>query len=199
MVLNKDILEIIFKNLFTFKSAINFRLIDKECNEIFKSYFIKLKVDIIPRSTFINFSECSICYKKRNKLKQFIYNYDILPHKCIIHCDNKDCTCITIKKYLIDIKKNDIYPFCIINKNFFDNNKSIFEKFNMKYFYIDTLRCYNKRWYVKFDLIYRISYLKIKNLKGIFDFNLFSWFLNRKNISKNQDDMDLYNPFQWIV
>jgi hypothetical protein len=144
MVLNKDILEIIFKNLFTFKSAINFRLIDKECNEIFKSYFIKLKVDIIPRSTFINFSECSICYKKRNKLKQFIYNYDILPHKCIIHCDNK-------------------------------------------------------RWYVKFDLIYRISYLKIKNLKGIFDFNLFSWFLNRKNISKNQDDMDLYNPFQWIV
>ena len=62
MEFNKDILEIIFKNILTFKDSIKFRLIDKDCNEIFKYYFLNLKVDIIPRSTFINFSECGVCY-----------------------------------------------------------------------------------------------------------------------------------------
>ena len=199
MEFNKDILDIIFKNILTFKDSIKFRLIDKDCNEIFKYYFLNLKVDIIPRSTFINFSECGVCYQKSIKMNQFIYNYDRLPHKCLIYCNNKECSCIVIKKYLMDIKKNNIYPFCIVNKNFFSNNESIFNKLHIKYFEINSLRIYNNKWYVKFDLIYRTIYLKIKNLKGIYDFNLFSWFLKRKNISKNQENMDLYNPIQWIL
>ena len=61
---NYDILQLLFENLHNIHDVFNFRLINKECDEIFKIYFNKIKVDIIPRSTFINFRECYVCYKK---------------------------------------------------------------------------------------------------------------------------------------
>ena len=178
---NYDILQLLFDNMYKIKDILNFRIISKECNEIFKNYFNKIKVDIIPRSTFINFIECNVCYKKCKSIKQLIYEYDSLPHKCLLHCTNKLCFFMVIKRYLIDIKNNKIYPFCFIkneDRQIFKNNNKILTNF-----YLETLKRYNGKWYIKIDnnLIIKQKYIKIKDISYVNNLNLFGWYLYRKN------------------
>jgi hypothetical protein len=178
---NYDILELLFKKLYNINDVFNFRLIDKDTNDIFKDYFKKIKIDIIPRSTFINFRECYVCYRKCDSVKQLIYKYDSLPHKSLIHCTNKLCYLSVIKRYLHDIKSNNIYPFCFIkneDKQLFKSNNKILTNF-----YLDSLKKYNGKWYIKTDsdIIVKQKYIRIKNLKHLNNLNLFWWYLGRKN------------------
>lgn len=178
---NYDILELLFKNLYNINDVFNFRIINKECNEIFKTYFNQIKVDIIPRSTFIHFRECYVCYKKCESVNEFIYKYDCLPHKCLIHCTNKLCYLMVIKRYLIDIKNNKIYPFCFIK----DEDIQLFKSRNkiLTNFYLETLKKYNGKWYIKTDcnLIVKQKYMRIKYISDLNNLNLFGWYLSRKN------------------
>lgn len=176
-----DIFEIIFNYFVEINDVFSFRLINKDTNDIYKYYFKKIKIDIMPRSTFINFRECYVCYKKSETVKQLIYKYDSLPHKCLIHCTNKSCYLSVIKRYLNDIKNNNIYPFCDIK----NENIQIFKKNNkiLTNFYLDTLKKYNGKWYIKTDcnLIVKQKYMRIKDLNYINNLNLFRWYLLRKN------------------
>lgn len=176
-----DILEIIFTYLIEIDDFFSFKLINKDTNDICKHYFKKIKIDIIPRRTFINFTECYVCYKKCNSVKKLIYKYDSLPHKCLIHCTNKLCYLSVIKRYLNDIKNNHIYPFSFIrNKDIeiFKNNNKILTNF-----YLDTLKKYNGNWYIKTDcnIIVKQKYMRIKNLNHLNNLNLFGWYLSREN------------------
>ena len=176
-----DILELLFKDLHDIYDVLNFRLINKSTNDIYKYYFKKIKIDILPRSTFINFKECYVCYKKCNSVKQLIYKYDSLPHKCLIHCTNKLCYLSVIKRYLYDIKNNHIYPFCYIkNKNIdqFKCNNKILTKY-----YLESLKKYKGKWYIKIDdnIIGKQKYIKIKDITYIKNLNLFGWYLSRNN------------------
>tara|TARA_B100001093_G_scaffold148422_1_gene141147 strand:- start:2674 stop:3249 length:576 start_codon:yes stop_codon:yes gene_type:complete len=188
MNLNFDIYEYISNKIEYIDEILNFRLINKSCNIIFINYFKNIKVNIFPSITFIKYNECCVCNNKSNDniiIKYFIYNYDKLPHKSIVHCNKKYCNLMAIKKYLIDIKKNNIYPFCYFNKT-----EKLFIKANEKYLdfniiksiYINTLKLYNNNWYVKCDMVYKHKYIYIKTIDGILDNNLFSWFLKRKLI-----------------
>jgi len=176
-----DILGLLFKNLHNTNDIFNFRLIDTDANNIYKYYFKQINVDIIPRSTFINLRECHVCYNKCETIKQLIYKYDSLPHKCLIHCANKFCHLMVIKRYLNDINNNNIYPFCFIkneNRQIFKNNNKILTNF-----YLDTLKKYNGKWYIKCDsnIIVKQKYIRIKNLKHLNNLNLFEWYLCREN------------------
>ena len=178
-MLNYDILEIIFNKIDLINDIFNFRLINKQFDTIFKNDFKKIKVDIIPRCTFINFKECYVCNNKFNNVKQLIYKYDSLPHKCIFHCTQKNCYLMVIKRYLMDIKNNNIYPFCYIEKNNiekFKNNNNIISNF-----YIESLRKYNSKWYIKCDCnkLHREKYIKLSNIDVIKNLNLFNWYLTR--------------------
>ena len=180
---NYDILELLFKNLHNIDDVLNFRLINKDTNNIYKDYFRKIKIDIMPRSTYINFRECYVCNKKSQSIKQLIYKYDSLPHKCLIHCTNKLCSLSVIKRYLNDIKNNHIYPFCYIEnqyrKKFKNNNKILSD------FYLDTLKKYNGKWYIKTDsnIIIKQKYMEIKDISYLTNLNLFWWYLSRKIIN----------------
>ena len=176
-----DIFEIIFTYLIEINNIFSFRLINKDTNDIYKDYFKKIKIDIIPRITFINFKECYVCYKKCDSVKQLIYKYDSLPHKSFIHCTNKLCYLSVIKKYLNDIKNNHIYPFCFIKNEYrqvFKNNNKILTNF-----YLDTLKKYNGKWYIKIDcnIIVKQIYIRIKDINYLNNLNLFGWYLSRKN------------------
>ena len=188
--MNIELSEDLYENIFNFLHKIDniyiFRLINNTCNKIFIYYFLNIKVDIFPSITFIKYNECSICYKCNNNIRHFLYNYDKLPHKTIVHCDEKYCNLMTIKRYLLDIKKNNIYPFCdyLDTKNLFIKLNHKYLDFNiMKNIYINTLKLYNKKWYVKCDMVYREKYIYIENIDGLSDNNLFSWFLDRKKIN----------------
>ena len=184
-MLNYDILELLFNYLDYINHIFNFRLIDKDTNEIYMNFFKKIKIDIMPRSTYINFKECYICYKKCQSVKQLIYKYDSLPHKCLIHCNNKLCYLSVIKRYLNDVKNNHIYPFCYINtedeQNFRINNKIISN------FYLDTLKKYNGKWYIKIsdNIFIKQKYIRIRHINNLNNLNLFAWYLTRKNKSLN--------------
>ena len=180
-MINYDILELLFKRLNDIYDVMNFRLIDKDTNDIYKHFFKGIKIDIMPRSTFINFKECYVCYKKCESVKQLIYKYDSLPHKCLIHCTNKSCYLSVIKRYLNDIKNNHIYPFCFIkneDRQLFKSNNKILTNF-----YLDTLKKYNGTWYIKTDcnLIVKKKYMRINNLNYLNNLNLFGWYISRKN------------------
>lgn len=179
-MMSYDLLEVIFNNLEIVSDLFNFRLIDKEANDIYINYFIKIKSNIVPRSTFINFKECIVCYKKSKTVKQLIYNYDLFPHKNLIHCSNKICYLSSIKRYLTDIKNNNIYPFYIIkneNIQLFKNNNKILNNF-----YVETLKKYNGKLYIKncCDVSNKVTYLKIKDCSLLENLNLFNWYLCRK-------------------
>ena len=190
-----DMYELIFykltNNNSNIKHILNFRLLNKSCNDIFKSYFKQVDIYISPRSTFINLNECFICYSIKNDLQQLIYNYDSLPHKCINHCDNLYCHISAIKRYLIDIKKNHIYPFCKVTNKFImenydilvnddSNNNTIID------FDIRTLKKYRNKWYVKIQhLMLFQRYNRLNSVQYVIDDNLFWWFLNRRNITGN--------------
>ena len=190
-----DMYELIFYKLTNnnrnIKNILNFRLLNKSCNDIFKSYFKQVNIDISPRSTFINLNECFICYSIKNDLQQLIYNYDSLPHKCINHCDNLYCHISAIKRYLIDIKKNHIYPFCKITNKFIMENYDILVNDNsnnntIKDFDIKTLKKYRNKWYIKIQhLMLFQRYNRLNNIQYLIDDNLFWWFLNRNNITGN--------------
>lgn len=178
-MLNYDILEIIFNNFNSINDIFNFRLVNKQFDKIFKDEFKKINVDIISRCTFINFKECYVCCNKFNNVKQLIYKYDSLPHKCILHCTQKYCYLMSIKRYLSDIKNNNIYPFCYIEK------KNL-EKFKINNnlttnFYIESLRKYNGKWYIKYDYekLYKQKYIKLTDIILIKNLNLFNWYLKR--------------------
>ena len=143
-----DILEMLFERLNNIYDVFNFRLLNKDTNNIYKYYFKKIKLDIMPRSTFINFKECYVCYKKCESVKQLIYKYDSLPHKCLIHCTDKLCYLSAIKRYLNDIKNNNIYPFYFIkneDRQIFKNNNRIVNNF-----YLETLKKYQEQLLMKF-------------------------------------------------
>lgn len=189
-----DINELIFyklinknTNIINIQYILNFRLLNKSCNDIFKSYFKQVNIDISPRSTFINLNECFICYSIKNDLQQLIYNYDSLPHKCINHCDNLYCHISAIKRYLIDIKKNHIYPFCKVTNKFIMENSYILVNDNNNNTIIDfdirTLKKYKNEWYVKIEhLMLSKHYNRLNSIQYLIDDNLFWWFLNRSNI-----------------
>lgn len=190
-----DMYELIFYKLTNnnrnIKDILNFRLLNKSCNDIFKSYFKQVDIDISPRSTFINLNECFICYSIKNDLQQLIYNYDSLPHKCINHCDNLYCHISAIKRYLIDIKKNHIYPFCKVTNKFIMENYDILVNDNSNNntiidFDIRTLKKYRSKWYVKIEhLMLFQRYNRLNSVQYLIDDNLFWWFLNRSNITGN--------------
>ena len=178
---NKDIIEFIIENIDDTYVLFKFRLINKTFNQIFMNYFKSIKINIIPRSTFINIHKCNICkcniclksnsfYKYNKKL---IYKYDALPHKCIIHCINKKCYLSAIKKYLIDIKYNNVYPFCKLTDKFIEENNFI------KKYYTDNIRKWENNWYIECEDIYSSRFYKINNLHNLINDNLFGWFLNR--------------------
>jgi len=173
---DKDIIECIFSNIYDAYVSFIFRLINKTFNEIFMNYFKLIKTNIIPRSTFINISECNICFKL-NSLhkyqKQLIYKYDALPHKCIIHCLNKKCYLSAIKKYLIDIKCNNVYPFFQVTDKFIEEN--YFIKRNL-----ENIRKWENKWYIEYEDIYSSRFYRIKNFHNLINNNLFGWYLNRK-------------------
>lgn len=179
-MLNYDILELLFKNLHNIYHVFNFRLINKDTNDIYKYYFTKIKIDIMPRSTFINLRECYVCYKKCKSAKQLIYKYDSLPHKSLICCKNKLCYLSVIKRYLNDIKNNNIYPFNFIKNEdmeVFKNNNKILTNF-----YLETLKKYNSKWYIKINcnIINKQIYIQIEDTRYINNLNLFEWYLFRK-------------------
>lgn len=174
-----DIFEIILTHIESAIDVFNFRLINKDTNKMYKHYFKKIRVDIMPRSTFINNKECYLCYSRNKTVKQLIYKYDSFPNKCLIHCENKSCYLSSIKKYLNDIKNNHIYPFCIIKKehiNLFKYKNKI-----VRDYYLDTLKKYNGNWYIKCDnaLLSKIKYIKISNVNKLKNLNLFGWYLSR--------------------
>ena len=189
---------------------LKFRLLDKTCNNIFQSYFKQINVDIISRATFIKMNECFICddkitdtHKHKHKqFKQLIYKYDSPPHKCIIHCNNPHCYLSAIKRYLIDIKKNHIYPFCqetnkfimdnydiLVNNKDTHNEKS--NSWNKEIYYIETLRKYKNKFYIKLQycMIFE-KYFTLNKVDNIIDYNLFGWFLNRKSIHNNKQTIN---------
>ena len=174
---DKDIIECIFSNIDNADVSFKFRLINKTFNEIFMNYFKSIKTNIIPRSAFINIRECNVCFKL-NSLhkyqKQLIYKYDALPHKCIIHCLNKKCYLSAIKKYLIDIKYNNVYPFCQVTDKFIEENYFI------KKYYMDNIRKWENKWYIECEDIYSSRFYRINNLHNLINHNLFGWFLNRR-------------------
>ena len=152
-------------------------MINKKFNKVFTNYFKSIKTNIIPESTFINIHECNICFELNsyNKYqKQLIYKHDQLPHKCIIHCLNKKCYLSAIKKYLIDIKYNNVYPFCQITDKFVEDNYCV-KKYN-----IDNIRKWNNKWYIECEDMYFSQFYKINNLDNLINHNLFDWFLNRE-------------------
>lgn len=195
-----DMYELIFYKLINNNSNIkhlfNFRLLNKSCNDIFKSYFKQVDIDISPRSTFINLNECFICYSIKNDLQQLIYNYDSLPHKCINHCDNINCHISAIKRYLIDIKKNNIYPFCKVTNKFIMENYDILVNDNSNNntiidFDVRTLKKYRNKWYVKIEhLMLFQRYNRLNSVQYLIDDNLFWWFLSRRNITGNLGTTD---------
>ena len=176
---DKDIIKFIFSNIYDTCVSFKFRLINKTFNEIFMNYFKSIKTNIIPRSAFINIRECNICKcnicLKINSLynKKLIYKYDSLPHKCIIHCLNKKCYLSAIKKYLIDIKYNNVYPFCEITDKFIEEN------YFVKKYYIDNVRKWENKWYIECEDIYSSRFYRINNLHNLINHNLFEWFLDR--------------------
>lgn len=198
-----DINELIFYKLINnnenIKDILNFRLLNKSCNDIFKSYFKQVNIDISPRSTFINLNECFICYSIKNDLQQLIYNYDSLPHKCINHCDNLYCHISAIKRYLIDIKKNHIYPFCKVTNKFIMKNYNILVNDNSNNktiidFDIRTLKKYRNKWYLKIEhLMLFQRYNRLNSIQYLIDDNLFWWFLNRRNITGNVNTIGTKN------
>ena len=172
---NYDILELIFNHLTKINHIFNFRLINKNANEIFKNYFINIKQELSPVSSVINFKECNLCYQKCSSIKKLIYKYDIFPHKYLIHCNNKLCYLSIIKKYLLDLKKNNVYPFCFIENKYikiFKENNNIMNKF-----ILGTLKKYNNKWYIKCeDNIQKTQkYIKIIDTSFIKNYNLFNW------------------------
>lgn len=174
---NEDIVYYIFNIINNAYDIFNVRLINKKFNNEFIRYFKFLKIYIIPRGIFINIHKCYIC-NKINSLhkynKQLIYKFDRLPHKCIIHCTNKVCYLSALKKYLIDIKHNNIYPFCEITDKF------ILDNYFIKKYYIDNVKKCNNKWYIECEDIHSLRYYKINNIENLKNNNLFPWFLNRK-------------------
>lgn len=171
-----DIIECIFFVINDANDSFNFRLVNKKFNNIFIDYFKKIKTNIIPRSRFINIRECNVCNKVtslQKYQKQLIYKYDTLPHRCIIHCLNKKCYLSAIKKYLIDIKYNNVYPFCKVTNKFIEDN------YFMKEYYIDTVRKWDNKWYVECEDICSSRFYRINNINNLINYNLFPWFLDR--------------------
>ena len=142
-------------------------------------------MDVFPRTKFIKFFECFICNSICKNMKQILYKYDRFPQKSIKHCNNLDCHLIAIKRYLVDIKNNNIYPFCEINNKFFDDNLKII---NINKIEIESLRKYKKDWYIKIqNLSLFMEYTKLMNVNNLVDYGLFNWFLDRnpvKNLIK---------------
>jgi hypothetical protein len=175
-MLNYDILEKIIENIYNINDFLNFRLIDKYCNEIFKNYFKNLKVNIISRNTFINFKECIIC---KNLINNLIYKHNLLRYKNLISCLNKKCHLITKKFILNYIKDNNIYPYYKINK------KNI-ERFKINNnirtnFYIESIKKVKNNLFIKIDteIINKQIYIPIKDKSYLYNINLFWWYLDR--------------------
>jgi hypothetical protein len=174
-----DIFELIYNELINARDILNFRLLNKECNNIFIDYFQKIKTNFYPRTTYINIYSCNVCndFNDSNddtdNLNFFIYKYDRLPHKCVIHCMNKNCFISVIKKYLIDIKINNIYPFHVITDEFIQKN-------NLKNINKDSLLKYNNKYYIRYrDDYFNERYTQVRGISKLKNNNLFNWFLKR--------------------
>lgn len=177
-----DLFEQIYNHISNIYDIFNFRLINQSCNKIFKREFKKLKVDVCARSTFLNINECFVCYKKvckecidtnNAKLKQIIYMHDSLPHKCLIHCNEKYCYLACIKRFFIDLKKNDIYPFYKITNEFIVDN---FNVIGCNDFRIETVRKYRNRWYIKIMNGCMERYIRLNSVSSLKDTGMFRWY-----------------------
>ena len=180
--MNNDILTVIYNNIQNIHDVFNFRLINKSCNNIFKDEFNNIIINICPRSSFLNIKECQVCYSKKKPVKKFIYKHDCIPYSCLTYCNNKYCKLTVIKRYLLDIKKNNIYPFCSSTNQFILDNYDILINHNNKYiqkYKIESLKKYNNNWYIKLQYTYMCRYHKLNSIKNILNYNLFSWFLYR--------------------
>jgi len=140
---------------------------------------MNITTNVNPRKMFIDFMECDVCNSKNLYNNKIIYIYDKVPKKSITCCNLKYCFLSSIKKYLIDLKKNDIYPFCEFSKLFLENNL-----LSDKFYYKSTIKIYNKKYLIKYyDFnLFCERYLVLNNIKDIKDYNLFNWFLNREKI-----------------
>jgi len=172
---NEDIIYSIFNEINNGSEVFKFRLINKLFNEIFINYFKSIMPNIIPRSTFINIRKCNVCNKLDINHHQLIYKFGSLPSKCIIHCMDKKCYLSAIKRYLIDINLNNIYPFYEITDKF------NFNHYFIKKYFIENIKKWKNNWYMVCEDIYciRKSYI-INNIHTLRNNNLFWWFLNRK-------------------
>ena len=168
-----DIFELIYYELMCPKDILKFRLLNKDCNNIFINYFKKIKTNFYPRTTFIDIYSCNICNDNMSNLNFFIYKYDRLPHKCVVHCMSKYCFFSVIKKYLIDIKINNIYPFYEITDEFIKKNNLI----NINK---DSLLKYNNKYYIRYmNNYYNDAFSRVKEVDKLKNNNLFNWFLKR--------------------
>lgn len=168
-----DIFEIIYHELINIKDVLNFRLLNKDCNLIFMKYFLKIKINFHPRTTYIDIYSCNVCNDNMNTFNFFIYKYDRLPHKCVVHCMNKNCSFAVLKKYLIDIKINNIYPFYEITDEFIEKN-------NLKNINKHSLLKYNNKYYMRYrDDYFNERYSRVRGVSKLKNNNLFNWFLKR--------------------
>lgn len=168
-----DIFEIIYDKIINTKDMLNFRLINNDCNYIFIKYFLKIKTNFYPRTTYIDIYSCNICNNEEDNLNFFIYKYDRLPHKCVVHCTEKNCYFAVIKRYLLDIKINNIYPFYEITHDFIKKN-------NLKDINKNSLLKYNNKYYVRYeDDYFNERYGRVRGVSKLKNNNLFNWFLKR--------------------
>lgn len=163
--INIDIYEIIFEKILLTDSLydlLTFRILNKDTNDIFMNYLNNVNTDVIPRKMFINTEYCMCCDKKTiiTDRRVLIYNYDRIPHKCILYCSKINCKFEALKRYMINCKINKIHlAYNIIDKQkIIDYINKTFTDYIFKDFKNETLRCYNNTYYLKCDLYYIIDY-----------------------------------------
>ena len=114
--LSDDILYLIYTLLNSKKDIYSFRLINTNCNNIFKEEFINLQINnpYIPR-IYRKQHICYICNMER-VCTSFLYYCDTYPQRILYYCSNINCFWKCIKLFLINIQRDLIFPFFAFNK-----------------------------------------------------------------------------------
>lgn len=108
-------------------------------------------------------------YYRLSRLNQIVYEYDMFPHKCIVYCDNKNCKISALKRYITDLRINNITPFCKIKDDVLMYKKM---------YNLGTLRKYKDKWFIKYLLERNINKYYIFNYINYITFNKdFQWYI----------------------
>lgn len=160
-ILHYDIFEIIFEKIIkssNFKTLLNFRLLNKDTNFIFITYCNKIKPTITPSRLFIDLRNCMACNNETIITNRdiIIYNYDKIPHKCLIFCRSIDCKLKSLKRYFLNCKRNKVYiSYEILNEQIIiDYINRANKYYYFKKFINETLRYIGNKYYIKCELYY---------------------------------------------